>query len=175
MYIFLSSSHDKFDPLHVEPGYLLWSAVTFAVLLFILYKVGWGPLTRAIEEREEGIRDDIEEAKKARAQAEADMAEYQSQLQEASEKARELLEEAREAAERAKQTIVDDANAQAAALKAQARREIEAATEKAMAEIKTYIVDVAMTASTKFVTQSVDEATHTRLVDEALSKAGELN
>lgn len=175
MYTFLAGGADKFDPLHVEPGFLLWSGVTFVILLAILYKVGWGPLTKAIEEREEGIRDDIEAAKKARAEADADMALYKKQLEEASEKAKQLLDEARDAAERAKATILDDANAQADALKEQAKREIEAATEKAMSEIKTYIVDVAMTASTKFVTKSVDEDAHKKLVDDALSKAGGLN
>lgn len=175
MYIFLAGQHSSFDPLHVQPGYLIWSGVTFAILLAILYKVGWGPLTKAIEEREEGIRNDIDEAKKARAEADADMALYKKQLEEASEKARLLLDEAREAAERAKQTILEDANKQADDLKAQAKREIEVATEKAMAEIKGYIVEVAMNASSKFVAGSVDEAAHTKLVDEALSKAGELN
>ncbi|MFT7617922.1 MAG: F-type H+-transporting ATPase subunit b [Planctomycetota bacterium] len=174
MYIFLSG-HTSFNPLHVEPGYLVWSAVTFAILLAILYKVGWGPLTKAIEDREAGIRNDIDAAKKARADADADMALYKKQLEEASEKAKQLLEDARAAAERAKQTILEDAQEQADSLRSQAKREIEAATEKAMAEIKTYIVDVAMSASTKFVAGSVDKAAHAKLVDSALSKAGELN
>ncbi len=174
MNIFLSG-HSSFDPLHVQSGYLIWSAVTFAVLLAILYKVGWGPLTKAIEDREAGIRDDIDAAKKARADADADMALYKKQLAEASEKAKQLLDDARSAAERAKATILEDANEQADSLRAQAKREIEAATEKAMAEIKSYIVDVAMTASTKFVAGAVDEAAHKKLVDSALSKAGELN
>ncbi len=174
MYFFLSD-HAKFDPLHVQTGYLFWSAVTFAVLLAILYKIGWGPLTKAIEDREAGIRGDIDAAKKARADADADMALYKKQLEEASEKAKQLLEDARSAAERAKQTILEAAKEQAESLKAQAKREIEAATEKAMAEIKTYIVDVAMTASSKFVAGSVDKAAHAKLVDSALSKAGELN
>ena len=175
MSFFLEGSHTSFDPLHVEPGFLIWSGVTFAILLVILYKIGWGPLTKAIEEREEAVRDDIESAKKARAEAEADMARYKQQLDEAAAEAQRLMAEAREAAERAKQSILDEANQQADGLRAQAKRDIEAATEKAMAEIKTYIVDVAMSASSRFVTDAVDQGTHDKLVSDVLAKAGELD
>lgn len=163
----------KFDPLHVESGFLFWSAVTFVILLAILYKVGWGPLSKAIEEREGKIRDDIDSAEKARAEAEADMAQYKAQLDQAAEEAKAMLTEAREAAERAKESIMTEAREQADALQAQATREIEAARDKAMAEIKGYIVEVAMAASTKFVSGSIDEAAHQQLVDEVLAKAGD--
>ena len=43
------SGEGGFDPLHVESGFIFWSFVTFAIVLAILYKVGWGPLTRTIE------------------------------------------------------------------------------------------------------------------------------
>lgn len=173
--IFLSGSHTSFDPLHVEPGFLFWSAVTFAILLAILYKIGWGPLTKAIEDRESKVRGDIDAAEKARAEAEADMARYKQQLDQAAEEAKNLLVEAREAAERAKETILTDAREQADSLRNQATREIEAARDKAMAEIKGYIVDVAMAASRKFVAGNVDEGVHKRLVDEVLAKAAENN
>ncbi|MCB9831992.1 MAG: F0F1 ATP synthase subunit B [Planctomycetes bacterium] len=173
--IFLNAAHDHFDPLYYETGFLFWSAITFAILLAILYKIGWGPLTKAIEDRESKIRGDIDAAEKARAEAEADMARYKKQLDEAAEEAKRLLQDAREAAERAKESIVTEAKEQAEGLRQQATREIEAARDKAMAEIKGYIVDVAMAASKRFVAGSVDEATHKRLVDEVLAKTAEHN
>ena len=173
--LFLAGSATSFDPLHVEPGFLIWSAVTFAILLAILYKIGWGPLTKTIDERESKIRGDIDAAEQARLEAEKDMARYKEQLDKAAEEAKSLLAQAHEAAERAKETILTEAKEQADSLRNQATREIEGARDKAMAEIKGYIVDVAMAASRKFIAEGVDEKVHERLVDEVLAKAAENN
>lgn len=174
---FLENAHElpKFDPLHVESGFLFWSAITFVVLLAILYKIGWGPLTKAIDDREKKVRDDIDAAARSRAEAEAAMTLHRKQLDQAAEEAKALLQQARDAAERAKESILAEAKEQADGLRKQATREIEGARDKAMAEIKSYIVDVAMAASRKYIAGSVDEATHKRLVDEVLATTAENN
>ncbi len=158
-----------------EPGFMIWSAVTFALLVALLWKLGWGPLTQMIEEREQKIRADIAAAEKARKEADAAMAEYQRKLDEAATEAKKTLEAAREAAERAKQSIIDEAESQADALKARAEKDIAAARDRAIADLRAQVVDLAVTISRKVVSEKIDEKEHQRLANEVLAKAGDLN
>lgn len=175
MLFFLGGAHSSFDPLHVESGFLFWSAISFILLLAVLYKLGWGPLTKTIEDRESKIKGDIDAAEAARTEAEEALVKYRSQLEESAAEAKRVIEEAREAAERTKQSIIDDAKEQAESLKASATRDIEAAKTKAIADIRSSVVDVAIAISSKVVSNSVDASEHEKLVDEALAKAGDID
>lgn len=160
-----------FNPLKVEPGLVIWSLITFFLLLFILKRIAWGPLTRTIEERESKIRGDIESAEKSRLEAEARLAEYEQRLAEASQLAKQMLEEAREAAERARGEILAEARSSAEVLKAQAEKDIAVARDKAIADIKGQIVEVAMAVSQSVLEKSVDQSEHERLTEEVLQRS----
>jgi F-type H+-transporting ATPase subunit b len=174
MLFFLADTGGGFNPLHVEGGLLFWTAITFGCLVLILAKVGWGPLGKAIEEREEKIRGDIAAAEKARAEADAAMVRYKAQLEQSAAEAKRILEEAREAGERARTEILAQARTEAESQRAQAKREIAAARDKAIADIRTQIVDVAMGVSQRFLTKAIDKKEHERLTDDVLAKAGDL-
>jgi F-type H+-transporting ATPase subunit b len=180
MLFFLEEGHgggghaESFNPLHFEPGMMFWTSVTFVILLLILRKVAWGPLTKAVEEREEKIRNDIAAAEKARSEAEAAQVRLKTQLDQAAVEAKRLLDEARAAAERAKAEIVNQARTESESLRERAAKDIAAARDKAIADIRGQIVDVAMSVSQRFLSKSIDRKEHERLADEALVKAGDL-
>ena len=56
--------------LNIEPGLIIWTVITFIVLLIVLRKVAWGPILTALEQREHTIRNSLEEAQRARQEAE---------------------------------------------------------------------------------------------------------
>ena len=60
----------EFNPLNISTGFMFWSVITFAITLVVLTKFGWKPLMDSIDAREKKIRDDLEQAEKARAEAE---------------------------------------------------------------------------------------------------------
>ena len=49
----------------VDPGLFIWTIVTFLVLLGLLAKFAWGPLLKALEERQETIRKSLDDADQA--------------------------------------------------------------------------------------------------------------
>lgn len=163
-----------FDPLAFEPGMMFWTAVTFVILLLILRKIAWGPLMKAVEEREEKIRQDIAAAEKARAEAEAAQARLKTQLDQAALEAKRMLDEARATAERARTDIVAQARSEAENLREKAAKDIGAARDKAIADIRTQIVDVAVSVSQRFLGKAIDKKDHERFTDEALVKAGDV-
>lgn len=53
----------------VEPGLIFWKTITFLLLLLVLYKFAWGPIVRALQEREETIDTSLRRAERALAEA----------------------------------------------------------------------------------------------------------
>src|SRR5262245_13478746 len=82
-----------------EPGLMVWTVVTFAFVLLILWKFAWKPLLGALEKREQTIRDSVDGAQKLKDDAQRLMEQYQKQLQQAREEARAIVDEGRRDAE----------------------------------------------------------------------------
>ena len=61
----------------VEPafGLIFWMTLSFGIGFFLLAKVAWKPILKALHEREQSIDDAIGEAKKAREEV-AEMARW---------------------------------------------------------------------------------------------------
>ena len=55
--------------LNPNPCLVLWTIVTFILLLFILRKVAWKPLLDILSKREESIKNALETAEKAKEDA----------------------------------------------------------------------------------------------------------
>ena len=53
----------------LNPGLTLWTAITFLVLIFVLWKFAFGPISKMLVERETTIRDSIDSARKEREEA----------------------------------------------------------------------------------------------------------
>ena len=90
-------------------GTVFWATVAFLAVLFILRKVAWGPILKALDDREASIANSLREAERAR----EEMAELNSDndrlLQEARAKRDAMLKESKEIAEK----LVSDAKADA--------------------------------------------------------------
>ena len=87
-------------------GTIIWTIVTFVLVLFVLAKFAWPQLLGALDERENRIREALEGAEQARDSAEAALAEHQSKLAEAESEARQIVAQSREAAEKVHQDVV---------------------------------------------------------------------
>ena len=77
--------------LRVEPGLLLWTIITFVVLLLILWKTAWRPVVEALDARAEKVRSDIENADRARQEAEKLLAQHKAMMDNAKMKLQKSL------------------------------------------------------------------------------------
>src|SRR5262249_38673302 len=77
----------------------LWTVVVFVVLLLVLKKLAWKPLMEGLSRREQYYHQALEEAQKARSEAQTLRAELQQQMDRAQETVREIHEEARRSAQ----------------------------------------------------------------------------
>src|SRR5882672_10568827 len=108
--------------LNIEPGLIIWTIITFIVLLIVLRKVAWGPILTALEQREHTIRNSLDEAQRARQEAEQVLAQHQQMLAEANREVGRLLEQGREEAERLRASLAEQAREEARRLTDVAQR-----------------------------------------------------
>ena len=62
----LSSEGGGGSLVDINPGLIVWTLVTFILLLLILRKVAWKPILSALDQRESAIKDSLEKAEKAK-------------------------------------------------------------------------------------------------------------
>ena len=148
---------------------LFWEVVSFAILLFVLYKYAFPPILGTLEARERKIRETLEQAERQRADAERRLREYETKLRAASEEANAMVAEAKTRAQRVLEENEQRMLADAERIKADATREIDHERRRALSEIRQQAVDLALLAAEKLVERSLTDQDHRRLAEEALS------
>lgn len=152
----------------VDLGLSLWTVVIFGGLLFILWKFAWGPILDAVNAREQTIRDDLEQAAREREEAERLLAEHKKQLAETHRKAQEILAEARQHGDELRREMEEKAREEGQRIMEGARREIEREKDRAMDEIRTESVDLALAAASKLLNERMDQEKDRELVRDYL-------
>jgi F-type H+-transporting ATPase subunit b len=157
-----------------EPGLMIWTIISFVILLVLLWKVAYKPITKALKKREDTIRDSLEEAKKTRESAEVLLDDYKNQLAQAREEAHKILSEGKTLGENIKKEIIQKAHEESNQIVKRAQEEIEFQKEKALMELKERIADLTITAASKVIEKSLDKKDHEQLLEEYISKVGEM-
>ncbi len=150
--------------LKIEPGLLIWTIITFIVLLLVLRKIAWKPLLAALEDRENTIRNSLEEAQRARQEAEHLLAQHQQMLANANQESARIIEQGRAEAERLRVSLMEQAREDAQRLLDEARREIARERQRAIQELKSTAADLALAAAGHLLHTAVTQDDHRRLV-----------
>jgi F-type H+-transporting ATPase subunit b len=153
-----------------EIGLIFWTLVTFLVLLFLLSKFAWGPIIKAMNAREDGIRNDLDNAKKEREDARRILEDQRALLDQTRRERADAVEAGRRDAERLKAEILEEARKQREQLMKQAERQIDAGLRQARAELKGEAADLAIQAASRLMGKNLDDATQRRLVEDYLAE-----
>jgi F-type H+-transporting ATPase subunit b len=158
--------------LKVSPGLLLWTIITFVVLLLILWKAAWKPVVEALDARAEKVRSDIESADRARQEAEKLMVQHKEMMDQARNEAAKIIADGKSAAENIRNEIIDKANADSKDLSERAKKEINLAKDKALSEIKAEVVILSTEIAAKIISKNLNPDDQKVLVEETLNKVG---
>jgi F-type H+-transporting ATPase subunit b len=156
--------------LNIEPGLIIWTVITFLILLAVLRKVAWGPILTTLEQREQTIRTSLEEAQRARQETAQLLAQHQQMLADANREVMRLLEQGREEAERLRSSMTEQAREEAQRLTEAARRDIGRERQLAMQELKNTAADLALAAASRLLSTTMTGEDHRRLVTEFLEQ-----
>ncbi len=153
---------------HFFSSLIFWEIVSFAVLLFLLYKFAFPGILSILEERERKIKDSLDQAERHRSEAERRLREYEAKLSAVSKEAETILAQAKERAQRVLEENEQRLTAEAERIKGDAAREIEHERRKAVQDIRNQTTDLALLVAEKVVGRSLTDADHRRFADEAI-------
>lgn len=155
-----------------EPGLIIWTWLTFFIVLAILATKAWRPMIDALDKREAGIREALSAAEKARQESERLTMAYEEKLIESRQEAQKVLAEARSAAGKVRLELEEVARKKADELIKKAQQQIEAERERAVREIKLTVVDLSLSIAEKVIERNLTTADNRKLVEESLRQVG---
>src|SRR6266540_1790933 len=127
--------------IQVTPGLMIWTVLCFLATFFVLKRFAFGPIQKIIDERRQRIREALQEADNARAEARKMLDEHRAMMAEARGKAEEILVEARKVAEAQKKRLRDELEADRQRRLEETTRQIEAETVRALELIRAELAD----------------------------------
>jgi len=152
----------------INPGLILWTIITFLVVVLILRAVAWKPLLAALNGREEKIRSSLQHAEQAQQEAQRLLEANRRQLALAEEQSQRIIREGRTLGERLKAEIMEKANASSRHMIDQAKEEIKREKESALVQLRGEVADLAIMAAGKILDANLDTAKQRQLVDAAI-------
>lgn len=161
----LASGSSNGSLLDVNPGLIIWTVLTFLILLFILRRVAWKPILSALDKREKDIQDSLEKAEKAKEDAQKILDENQANLAKAEEESKKIIEQSRSYAENLKEQLLKESKEQAKKIIEDAADEIDRRKESAFEELKDQVAKIAVTAAEKIMKQNLDAEKNKHIVD----------
>jgi F-type H+-transporting ATPase subunit b len=141
-----------------SPGLFIMQSVLMLAVIFLMVKFAWKPIVSALDEREEGIKNALEAAEKAKQEMESISSSNEKLFNQAREERDAMLKEAREM--KAKMIAEAEANAEAEAAKiiASAKEAIEVEKKEALAELKAEVAQLSISVAEKLLKEELSDA-----------------
>ncbi len=163
-----TTAEEEGSLIDVVPGLMVWTILTFLIVLWVLRRFAFGRIQGLIDQRRDRIREALDEADKARAEA---------------RELRELVKREREEALAERERILDESRRQAQVQLDQARaaadtdlkerleknrEELEAENARLRETIRRDVVELTLLAAEKVTGKVLDEEDQRRLIDETI-------
>jgi F-type H+-transporting ATPase subunit b len=148
----------------------IFTFIVFVIVLIILWLFAWGPISRALDERERRISDHIAAAQRQNEEARRMLVQYEKKLESAQGEVRAILEEARRDAAHTQDEILAKAREDAQRERDRAVREIDQARQTALKELGEKSVDLAVELAGKIVASKLSPDDHARMVQDAVTR-----
>ena len=144
--------------------------LNFAVLAIGLFLVLRKPVSQALNDRIKGIKVELEDLERRKAQVEKQLAEYNAKIASLDKESEKIIAEYIRQGEEARARILKEAELAAEKLKEQAQKNIQHEFTQAKQTLQAEIVEKALAKAEQIITKQISAEDQNRLVDEYLEK-----
>lgn len=145
--------------------------VNFLIVLGVLYKVGYKPILRMLDERSEKIQSSLEAAEKASKESAESQERVKEELNKARQEGQRLMAQAKELADHYRNEEVEKIKFEIQELLEKAHRDIEKDRQVALAGLKEQFADLVLIAAGQVIDRSLDADVHKDLIEKAISQS----
>ncbi|MGE5508206.1 MAG: F0F1 ATP synthase subunit B [Chitinophagales bacterium] len=150
------------SPFHVPT--FIFQAVNVVVVLFLLWKVLFKPVSEVLARRESFVENSLAQAAATKKEAEKLLAEYQRMMANAKQDADELMSQATKQGEELKREMIAQAEQEAYRIFQRARTDIEKEKEKVLMDIRSEIANLTIFATSKLLDRVITAEDNERIV-----------
>lgn len=166
---------EAFNPILPEMNEIIWGGLSFLVLFYVLKRKALPAIRKAIADREERIRADLERAESARVEAEGVLQDYWAQLADARNEAGRIIEEARRAADDVRRDLMAKAESEAAGVRARAAADLDVTVSQVRADLQREVAAFAVTLAEKIVERNLDREAQQGLIERYIEQVSAMS
>ena len=163
------------DILIPKPAETIPMLVAFLIIVIILGKFAWPQIVKMMEKRQAKIQADLDAAEKSRIEAAEYAKTAEASIDAAHLEAEEIVAQAKKEAEGERAAILAKAQKESAELIAKSRGAIESERHKAMVELSSSVVDLAVEISAKIIGDGLSEDQQRALAEKYLAEVSAPN
>jgi F-type H+-transporting ATPase subunit b len=165
-----TAEEDEGSLIDVVPGLMVWTIVTFLIVLWFLRRFAFGRIQGMIDKRRDTIREALDEADKAREEARKLREDVRREREEAKAEREQILDDSRRQAQRQLDQARAAADSDLKERLEKNREELEAENARLREQIRRDVVELTLLASEKVTGKVLDEDDQRRLIDETIAE-----
>jgi len=145
------------------------AAANFVVFLVLMWQFAFKPVAAMLAERKQRIEQGLKDAEQARKDRESAEQERLAALTEARREANDILARAQKVAQETRDADIAATREELDRMRTRASDEIDAEKQRALAELRSEVADLALQAAGRVVRESMNDQRQRRLVEEFLA------
>jgi len=153
-----------------ETNELIAGIIAFLIVFFFVWKWALPAINRILEARQKAITGKLEDAERAKNEAENLRKDYEQQMADARSKGNAMIEEARKSAEQMKSDLIARAQAEADGIVAKAREEAGEEKSRALSDARREVANLSIDLAERVVGKNLDRETQLGLVDQYIAE-----
>ena len=146
------------------------AATVFLVVFVVLKTKAWGPILKGLQDRENKIKDDLENAERANKDAQSNLKAYQQQLSEAQAEAKRIIDQARLDADKVRTQRHAETQAEITAMRSQVTRDIQNAKDQAVKQLIEEVGMLSTQIAGQILKREINPGDQANLVRESIEK-----
>lgn len=159
-----------FDALGLNWKILVAQLINFALLLWILYKFGYKPILKFVDERTKKIEKGVKDAAAAEKTLEGATLEHKKIVSEAHKEAQDILTKASSQATEHAHKIMQEGKVEAEAIMAKAQRELETQKGQIIRDAREEVAELVVSATEKLLEEKMDDKADRDFIEKIIKK-----
>ncbi|MBP5426479.1 MAG: F0F1 ATP synthase subunit B [Clostridiales bacterium] len=152
----------------------IWTMLNLIVMYVVLKKLLFKPIMKIMEDRENSIKKQIDDAEQLQNDAKVYKTRYKEQLDNAQKDGESIIKEAKEAAQKECEHMIEETRREAEKIIMKARGEIEEERDKMVQELRKQVVDLSILIASRVMEVNLNNETNKQVVRNFLDKEGVL-
>ncbi len=152
--------------------WVIVAACNFILFLALIWTFGFKPIANTLDERTKRLEQGLADAEAARKERESAQQDREAVLQQARQEAAAMLSAAQKSAQDLRDADIAATKADLEQMRQRAAADIAAERDRAMADLRASVADLALEAAGKVLGETMTDARQRKLVDEFIRDAG---